>query len=127
MDYEASRLIGQVLSGTVGTMYLIFILFVIAAQWKVFVKAGLAGWKCLVPFYGQYCLSKIVFGKGWYFLAMFVPLLNIIFGLALLYNLAKVFGKGFGFFLGLLFLNPIFMLILGFSDAEYQGPIDVVL
>ena len=38
------------------------------------------------------------------------------------YKLAKAFGKGFGFFLGLLFLNPIFKLILGFGDAQYQGP-----
>lgn len=37
------------------------------------------------------------------------------------YKLAKAFGKGFGFFLGLLFLNPIFKLILGFGDAQYQG------
>ena len=38
------------------------------------------------------------------------------------YKLAKAFGKGFGFFLGLLFLTPVFKLILGFGDAQYQGP-----
>ena len=37
------------------------------------------------------------------------------------YKLAKAFGKGFGFFLGLVFLNPIFKMILGFGDAQYQG------
>lgn len=37
------------------------------------------------------------------------------------YKLAKAFGKGFGFFIGLLLLNPIFKLILGFGDAQYQG------
>ncbi len=37
------------------------------------------------------------------------------------YKLAKAFGKGFGFFIGLLLLNPIFKLILGFGDARYQG------
>jgi preprotein translocase subunit Sss1 len=37
------------------------------------------------------------------------------------YKLAKAFGKGFGFFLGLVFLNPIFKIILGFGDAQYQG------
>ena len=37
------------------------------------------------------------------------------------YKLAKAFGKGFGFFLGLLFLNPIFKMILGFGSAKYQG------
>lgn len=127
MDYEASNLLGQVFAGTVGTMYLVFILFVIAAQWKVFVKAGLAGWKCLIPLYGQYCLSKIVFGNGWYFIALFIPILNLIFWIVLMYNLAKVFGKGVGFFLGLVFLAPIFLLILGFGDAVYRGPANLDL
>ena len=37
------------------------------------------------------------------------------------YKLAKAFGKGFGFFIGLVLLNPIFKLILGFGSARYQG------
>lgn len=40
----------------------------------------------------------------------------------LLFKLAKAFGKGTGFGFGLLFLNTIFILILGFGDAEYIGP-----
>ena len=35
---------------------------------------------------------------------------------------AKVFGKGAGFAIGLIFLNPIFLLILAFGSAQYQGP-----
>ena len=46
----------------------------------------------------------------------------IIFGLMMNFKLAKAFGKGIGFFLGLTFLSPIFRLILGFGKAEYQGP-----
>lgn len=45
----------------------------------------------------------------------------VIFGIICTYKLAKAFGKGFGFFLGLIFLSPIFMLILGFGSAQYQG------
>ena len=37
------------------------------------------------------------------------------------FKLAKAFGKGTGFGFGLLLLNPIFKLILGFGDAKYQG------
>ncbi|MGI6109126.1 MAG: DUF5684 domain-containing protein [Eubacteriaceae bacterium] len=36
-------------------------------------------------------------------------------------RLAKAFGKGTGFGIGLIFLNPIFMMILGFGSAEYLG------
>ena len=37
------------------------------------------------------------------------------------YKLAKAFGKGFVFFLGLVFLNPVFKMILGFGSAKYLG------
>ncbi len=44
--------------------YLILILGVgvlmIIAQWRLFTKAGEAGWKCLIPIYGQYVWSRIV-------------------------------------------------------------------
>jgi hypothetical protein len=36
--------------------------------------------------------------------------------------LAKSFGKGVGFGLGLAFLGIIFFPILGFGSAQYQGP-----
>ena len=51
-----------------------------------------------------------------------ISLVGAIIAIISEYKLAKAFGKGFGFFLGLLFLNPIFKLILGFGDAQYQGP-----
>jgi len=38
-----------------------------------------------------------------------------------LVKLAKAYGKGGGFALGLILLYPIFILILGFGDSEYVG------
>ncbi|MCL2746342.1 MAG: DUF5684 domain-containing protein [Coriobacteriia bacterium] len=38
----------------------------------------------------------------------------------ILYNLVQCFGKGLGFTLGLLFLGPIFWLILGLDDSQYR-------
>ena len=38
-----------------------------------------------------------------------------------LYKLACAYGHGIGFTIGLFFLNPLFMLILGFGDSEYMG------
>ena len=35
----------------------------LVAMWKLFVKAGRAGWKCLIPFYNTYCLYDIAWGK----------------------------------------------------------------
>ncbi len=82
---------------------------VLVAQWKLFVKAGKPGWACLIPFYNMYCLFDIAWGTGWLFLLQFIPC-------------AKAFGQGTGFGIGLIFLNPIFIAILGFGSAEYIGP-----
>ena len=93
----------------------------LVAMWKLFVKAGKAGWKCLIPFYNTYCLYDIAWGNGWLFLLMFVPCVNVVVGIMMLFKLAKAFGQGTGFGFGLLFLNTIFILILGFGSAEYVG------
>lgn len=38
-----------------------------------------------------------------------------------LYKLACAYGHGIGFTIGLFFLNPLFMLILGFGDSGVHG------
>lgn len=94
----------------------------LVAWWKIFVKAGKEGWKCLIPFYNVYCLYDIAWGNGWLFLLTFVPCVNIVVQIILMFKLSKAFGQGTGFGFGLLFLNTIFMLILGFGKYEYVGP-----
>lgn len=97
-------------------------LFIIG-EWKVFKKAGYEGWISLVPFYNTYTLSKIVWGNGWLFLLCLIPLGGTIFQIATLAKLAKVFNKGTGFSVGMVFLPVIFMLILGMSGtSSYSGP-----
>ena len=93
----------------------------IYCSWKLFVKAGIEGWKCLIPFYNTYLMFKIAFGNGWLFLLMFVPFANFIISILFMFKLAKAFGKGAGFGFGLLFLYPIFFPILALGDAEYVG------
>ena len=36
-------------------------------------------------------------------------------------DLARAFGRGTGFAIGLIFLSPIFSLILGFGSDTYKG------
>ena len=94
----------------------------IAAFWKVFTKAGQAGWKCLIPIYNVYILLKIVGRPGWWLVLYFIPIVNIVILILVMLDLAKSFGKGVGFAIGLIFLSFIFMIILGFGDARYVGP-----
>ena len=92
------------------------------ALWKVFTKAGQAGWKIFIPIYDIYILCKIADGNGWKFLLLCIPFVNIVYTVILNIRLAKSFGKGVGFGIGLLFLEYIFIMILGFGSAQYIGP-----
>lgn len=111
--------------GAISTGYVVFVLALVVVSlvgmWKVFTKAGKPGWAAIVPFYNAYCLCEISLGNGWLFLLCFVPCVGAVLAVILSFKLAQAFGKGVGFGFGLLFFNFIFMMILGFGDAEYIG------
>ncbi len=109
---------------TFGTIliYLAVVVIYIAAEWKIYEKAGKPGWAVLIPFYNIYVLLKIVGRPGWWLLLFFIPLVNIIIGIIVTNDLAKSFGQGVGFTLGLIFLSPVFILLLGFGNYKYIGP-----
>ena len=54
--------------------------------------------------------------------AVFIPIVNVIVPILVSLDVAKKFGKGAGFGLGLAFLSFIFVPILGFGSARYEGP-----
>lgn len=110
------------LDAVIYIIYIAIIIVTLVAYWKVFIKAGKPGWACIVPFYSQYCLCEISWGNGWLFLLMLVPCVNIVVMFIVMIKLAKAFGQGTGFGIGLCFLFPIFVMILGFGDAQYIGP-----
>lgn len=101
---------------------LALMIVILVAMWKLYAKAGKPGWAAIVPFYSQYCLFDIAMGNGWLFLLTFVPCVNFVMTIICYLKLAKAFGKGTGFGIGLIFLSFIFVPILGFGDAEYIGP-----
>ncbi len=102
--------------------YLAFTILMIAAWWKIFTKAGQPGWACIIPIYNLYVWCKIVGRPWWWILLMLIPLVNFIILIILIIDLAKSFGKGVGFGIGLFLLGVIFFPILGFGSAQYQGP-----
>jgi uncharacterized membrane protein YhaH (DUF805 family) len=102
--------------------WLAFTILMIAAWWKIFTKAGQPGWASIIPIYNLYIWCKIVGRPWWWILLMLIPFVNLIILIILTIDLAKSFGKGVGFGLGLFFLGIIFFPILGFGSAQYQGP-----
>ncbi len=102
-------------------IYLAILLLVIAGGWKLFSKAGQPGWGILVPILNLYFLCKVAGRPGWWVLLMFIPLVNIIIMVIISIDVAKAFGMGTGFGLGIFFLGFIFIPVLGFGGATYQG------
>ena len=120
----------------------------IIANWNIFTKAGEAGWKSIIPVYSDYISYKIAWQPSYFWLVfvlgiitsvangmadpngtnttilLIVLLIRIILAIiSILYciKLSRAFGHGIGFAIGLIFLQPIFMLILGFGNDPYYG------
>jgi hypothetical protein len=101
----------------------------------------------IIPIYGDYISYKIAWQPAYFWLtlvlgivssclqgtletndslmiSMIIVLIKIILAIiSIMYSvkLARAFGRGTGFAIGLIFLPPIFMLILGFGDDRYYG------
>jgi hypothetical protein len=103
-------------------IYLAVIVFYLAAEWRIFSKAGQPGWACIIPIYSTFVFLKIVGRPWWWFFLLLIPIVNIIFAIIVVNDLSKVFGHGIGYTLGLIFLSFIFIPILGFGGTQYVGP-----
>jgi len=104
-----------------GIIQLAIFAVMIASLWKIFTKAGEPGWAAIVPIYNIIILLKIVGRPWWWFILMLIPLVFIIFAIIVALDLAKAFGKGVGFAVGLILLPIVFYPILAFGDAQYGG------
>ncbi|MBI5511803.1 MAG: signal peptidase I [Deltaproteobacteria bacterium] len=105
----------------VGIIYLAVIVLMIASFWKIFVKAGKPGWAAIVPIYNIVVLLNIIGKPVWWIILFCIPLVNFVIAIIVYVALAKAFGKGVGFAIGLLLLSFIFFPILGFGSAQYVG------
>ena len=96
----------------------IWIVLFLGGIWKIFSKADLPGWAVFIPFVNGYLYVKAA-GKPWYwFLLLFIPIINILIMILLPFSLSERFGKGFLFGLGIFFFPAIFLPILGWGKAE---------
>lgn len=134
---------------SLGIIALIYQILLIIAQWRIFTKAGEAGWKSVIPILSQYTAFKIAWKPSMFWVSVLFSVLAAIlvglssifaeltmilmwldvlviaivavFGIIFTHKLSRAFRHGVPFTLGLLFLQPIFILILGFGSSEYHG------
>ena len=107
--------------GAVGSIiWLAILIAILAGVWKAFTKAGKPGWGAIIPIYNGILLLEIAGRPIWWIILFFIPLVNLIVAIVVSIDVARNFGKGVGFGLGLAFLGFIFYPILGFGSAQYQ-------
>ena len=109
--------------GVVGLVIMLaFIALMIASGWKIFTKAGRPGWASIIPIYNTIVVLGMVGKPWWWIIGFMIPFVNFILAIVLSVLLAKVFGKGIGFAIGLILLPFVFAPILAFGDATYTAP-----
>lgn len=101
--------------------YFAFIAAAIIGMWLTFQKAGKPGWAAIIPIYNLVVLMQVAGRPVWWVILMFIPFVNFFIALIVSIDVAKHFGKGAGFGLGLAFLGFVFYPILGLGDSRYQS------
>lgn len=120
---DSSGIFGALFGGVGFICYLAVIILIVAGLWKTFVKAGQPGWAAIIPIYNIFVWLQIAGRPGWWLLLFFIPFVNIVISLLVAIDIAKSFGKDALYGVILLWLfGAIGYLILGFGDAQYQGP-----
>ena len=88
----------------------------------IFQKTDQPTWAASSPSTTGSSLLEVVGRPAWWILLFLVPFVGFVIFIIVMVDLAKSFGKGTGFAVGLILLNFIFLLILGFGSARYLGP-----
>ena len=131
---DVSTAIWAALAGVMGLIMFavaVVVILQIIGMWKIFTKAGEAGWKSLIPFYNIAILYKIS-GMSPYlvlvYIGLLIPFINFFAGIAIgvfdLYqkiNICKAFRKSTGFTVAMIMVPFIANLILAFGDSQYYG------
>lgn len=132
-------------------IFLVVVVWIAICWVKIHQKMGISGGSAFIPFYGPifsgvyggYTIYKHVWETKYFFIALGILIADIVFfssgvsvfvalswvlTIALIVfiviidiKLAKAFGRGVGFAMGLLFLFPIFIGILAFGEAQYKA------
>jgi hypothetical protein len=102
-------------------IYLAVAVLMIASLWTIFAKAGQKGWLAIIPILNIYVLVKLAGREGWWLILFLIPCINIVVAFIVYIDVAKNFGKSSGYGIGMVLLPFIFLPMLGFGSAEYQG------
>ena len=114
----------SVFGGPGATAVAVLLLLIIAVSlWRVFTRMGQPGWTGAVPIVNFVSIAALAGRPWWLGLLPIVPCIGLVAVVLLCRDLARMFGRGVLFTIGLVLLPFVFLPILAFSPREhYQGP-----
>ena len=113
------------LGGFISLLSLAFYIAVLVGQYVLSRKLDVKyPWLGLIPLTNIYNLVKISGRAGWETILLFIPLVNLFYWIfATLPGICKRTGHGFGMWVGLFFLFPVFLLIIAFGTKNLNESI----
>lgn len=100
---------------------LVISILTIVVFYKIYIKIGIPGWHCLIPFYGLYSLicnglKRPVLD----FILFFIPFVNLYIMFMNIRRITRGFGKESSFYaLGALFFPFIFLAPFAFGEEKF--------
>jgi signal peptidase I len=108
---------------------LIYRIGVTIGYWKLFEKAGIEGWKAIIPLYSEYIIAVDIVGKPkWWIIYLIVPMVNLFAYFVLLFNMLRCYGReSLGSQLLTIFAAFLYLPYIGFrKDVKYVGKMDTL-
>lgn len=94
--------------------------------YQLFDKAGVSGWKTIIPFYNLYIWLKIVKKPLWWYIFLLIPFINVFVFMLMIVELVKCFGRHGLLEQGISVVFPFFYFpYLGFNlEFKFIDPDD---
>ena len=85
----------------------------------LFKKVGIDTGYAFIPIYREVLLFKIAYGSGWYFLTLFIPIVDIWFAFGVNNRIGKLFGKSLTWRIVFMHIfGPLGLYIVGYGKGE---------
>ncbi|MCG2790922.1 MAG: DUF5684 domain-containing protein, partial [Actinomycetia bacterium] len=84
MDYDYSASAGMIVGYF---FYMAIAVFILACMWKIFTKAGKPGWAAIIPIYNTLVQLEILGRPWWWLLLMFIPVVNFVISIIIIFDL----------------------------------------
>ena len=102
-------------------LFLAFQIIYFLSTWKLFIKAGEKPIYSLIPFYNLIIMMKIIKRPKWWFILLFIPVINLLMAGVIIIEILRSFGKNstLDTLIGLVSLGTYITYINYFGSVDY--------